>query len=159
MMGGFFQVFCSFFSGILTTLAIPNEIFHFGSFPLGMTALIPLYIAAKSAKSYKNAAGIFALDALVTHIFSSFWLANFKDFAVFTLGASALGTACIEAMAGCLFFAPFAKPTEILQKKTCFQKTPLKISCDFSSPEFRVFWFASVRVVYEWAKSTGFLAY
>ena len=159
MIGGFFQVFCSFFSGILTTLAIPNEIFHFGSVVFGMTALIPLYIAAKSAKSYKNAAGIFALDALVTHIFSSFWLANFKDFAVFTLGASALGTACIEAMAGCIFFAPFGNPAGIVQKEIHLKKIQLKFSCDFSSPEFRVFWFACVRVVYEWAKSTGFLAY
>lgn len=159
MMGGFFQVFCSFFSGILTALAIPNEIFHFGSPIFGMTALIPLYIAAKGAKSYKNAAGIFALEALVTHMLSSFWLANFKDFAIFTLGASALGTACIEAMAGCLFFAPFGKPAGILQRKIRIQKSQSNFSCDFSSPEFRVFWFASVRVVYEWAKSTGFLAY
>lgn len=164
MMGGIFQVFCSFFSGILTALAIPNEIFHFGSPIFGMAALIPLYFAAKSAKSYKNAAGIFALDALATHIFSSFWLANFKNFAIFTLGASALGTACIEAMAGCLFFAPFGKPAEILQNKNRPQKISfnfkfLKLSCEFSSQEFRVFWFASVRVVYEWAKSTGFLAY
>lgn len=124
-----------------------------------MTALIPLYIAAKSANSYKNAAGIFALDALVTHILSSFWLANFKDFAIFTLGASAIGTACIGAMAGCLFFAPFGKSIGILQKSNRLQKFRFKISCDFSSREFRVFWFASTRIVYEWAKSTGFLAY
>lgn len=124
-----------------------------------MTALIPLYIAAKSANSYKNAAGIFALDALVTHILSSFWLANFKDFAIFTLGASAIGTACIGAMAGCLFFAPFGKSIGILQKSNRLKKFRFKISCDFSSREFRVFWFASTRIVYEWAKSTGFLAY
>lgn len=180
-MGGFFQVFCSFFSGILTALALPNELFHFGSAVFGMAALAPLYIAAKSAKSYKNAAALFALDALTTHLLSSFWLANFKDFAVFTLGASALGTACIEAMAGCLFFAPFAQSAEALQKKNRLQAIPFmrtfpltqkspfaisfvqklrrNVSFDFSSPEFRVFWFACTRVVYEWAKSTGFLAY
>ncbi len=159
-MNAFFQVFCAIFSGILTSLAIPNEMLHFGSVAFGMTALIPLYFAAKEAKSYKNAAALFALDAFTTHLLSSFWLANFKDFAIFTLGASAIGTACIGARAGCLFFAPFKTPKIISQRKNLRKMTSIQVAR--LSPEninFRVFYFACTRVVYEWAKSTGFLAY
>ncbi len=130
-----FNICCAVFSGILSALAIPNEIFYFGSPFFGFAALIPLYIAANRTSSYKETALLFAIDALATHLLSSYWLANFKDFAIFTLGASALVTLCIEAMAGCLFFC--------LNRKNIF--SPLV--------------FASVRVVYEWAKSTGFIAY
>ncbi len=159
-MNVFFQVFCALFSGILTSLAIPNEMFHFGSPIFAAVALVPLYIAVREARSYKSAAALFALDALITHLLSSFWLANFKDFAIFTLGASAFGTACIEAMAGCLFFAPFKKAQGISRKQIRAQGTSLP-SAAFSSQNinFTIFWFASARVVYEWAKSTGFLAY
>ena len=95
---------------------------------------------------------MFAIDALSTHLLSSYWLANFKDFAIFTLGASAFGTACIEAMAGCLFFFPFAGGRDgganliVESKRVSFEP-------------YKPLHFAAVRVVYEWAKSTGFLAY
>ena len=155
----FFQVFCAVFSGILTAIAIPNEIFHFGSALFAFFALVPLYMAAKSARSYKNAALIFALDALTTHLLSSYWLANFKNFAAFTLGASAFGTACIEAMAGCVFFFPFAKN----QGRRFYLMEEPQASVpgffDFSLEPYSPLHFALVRVIYEWAKSTGFLAY
>lgn len=147
-----FQVVCALFSGILSALAMPNEIFHFGSTVIGFFALVPLYFAVKKAKSYKVCALLFAIDALSTHLLSSYWLANFKDFAIFTLGASAFGTACIEAMAGCIFFFPFAGGRDgganliIENKRVSFEP-------------YRPLHFAAVRVVYEWAKSTGFLAY
>ena len=159
-MNVFFQGFCAIFSGILTSLAIPNELFHFGSALFGIFALVPLYIAAREAKSYKNAAALFALDAFTTHLLSSFWLANFRDFAIFTLGASAFGTACIGAMAGCLFFAPFKNPQAISRKKISRQMIHIQaVSLLPEKINFRVLYFACTRVVYEWAKSTGFLAY
>ena len=144
-----FQVICALFSGIMSALSMPNEIFHFGSPVIAFFALVPLYLAVKKAKSYKVCALLFAIDALATHLLSSYWLANFKDFAIFTLGASAFGTACIEAMAACLFFFPFAGTEPGLKiggKKRCMEA-------------FRPLHFAAVRVAYEWAKSTGFLAY
>ncbi len=144
-----FQVICALFSGMLTALAIPNELFHTGVPALGFLALAPLYAAVKKAKTYKGAALLFALDALSAHLLSSYWLANFKDFAVFTLGASALGTACIEAMAGCLYFFPFAGQKKVLGAGN------FQLGLDAARPLH----FAAVRVVYEWAKSTGFLAY
>ena len=121
-------------------------------------ALAPLYIAAKNARSYKECALLFAVDALSCHLLSSYWLANFKDFAIFTLGASAMGTACIEAMAGCLFFFPYAGNSS--KKGLDFDKSSINICGKtlFCEP-YRILHFAIVRAVYEWAKSTGFLAY
>lgn len=148
-----FQVFCALFSGILTALAIPNEFCHTGSALIAFAALAPLYMAAKSSTTYKRTALLFAVDALSCHLFSSYWLANFKDFAVFTLGASAFGTACIEAMAGCIFFFPFAKGADGERGRFYIEKKP------FSYEPYRILHFAAVRVIYEWAKSTGFLAY
>ena len=144
-----FQVICALFSGIMSALSMPNEFLAFGSPVIAFFALVPLYLAVKKARSYKVAVLLFAIDALATHLLSSYWLANFKDFAIFTLGASAFGTACIEAMAGCLFFFPFAGTEPGLKiggEKRCFEA-------------FRPLHFAAVRVAYEWAKSTGFLAY
>lgn len=137
-----FQVICALFSGIMSALSMPNELFRFGSPVIGFFALVPLYLAVKKAKSYKVCGLLFAIDALSTHLMSSYWLANFKDFAIFTLGASALGTACIEAMAACLFFFPFKEGTD-----------------DGRYEAYRPLHFAAVRAAYEWAKSTGFLAY
>lgn len=156
-----FQVFCAVFSGILSALAMPNELFTFGSTAIAFASMAPLYIAAKSSSSYKRTALLFAIDAFVCHMLSSYWLANFKDFAVFTLGASAFGTSCIEAMAGCIFFFQFAQSSKNrplegpLACNSCFyiEKRPF-----FFEP-YRIFHFAAVRVIYEWAKSTGFLAY
>ncbi len=150
-----FQVICAIFSGILSALAMPNEFLAFGSPVIGFFALLPLYLAVKKARSYKVCALLFALDALATHLLSSYWLANFKDFAVFTLGASAFGTACIEAMAGCLFFFPFCKGGRVDggRAKLAIGKA------FFDAESLRPLLFAAVRAAYEWAKSTGFLAY
>ena len=154
----FFQVFCAVFSGILSALAIPNELFHLGSPLFAFIALAPLYIAAQKARSYKGCALIFAVDALTCHLLSSYWLANFKDFAAFTLGASAFGTACIEAMAGCLFFFPFAPDGGKRPLFTDDSSIYIAKRRVFFAP-YRALCFAAVRVAYEWAKSTGFLAY
>lgn len=155
----FFQVFCAVFSGILSALAIPNELFHFGSTIFAFAALAPLYFAARSAKTFRAAALIFAVDALTTHLLSSYWLANFKDFAVFTLGASAFGTACIEAMAGCLYFFPFSARNGRLLQLSQDSTIYINKSRSFAFEPYRALHFALVRVIYEWAKSTGFLAY
>lgn len=156
----FFQVFCAVFSGILSALAIPNELFNKGSPLFAFVALVPLYMAAKSANSFKKTALLFALDALSCHLLSSYWLANFKDFAVFTLGASAFGTACIEAMAGCIFFFPFSqRGGRQLEQGSPIKPPLLIVNKSFSFEPYRILHFALVRVIYEWAKSTGFLAY
>ena len=56
-------------------------------------SIIPFYIVIRSAKNYKTAFWMGFIQIITTHLCSSFWLAYFKDFAIFTLGASAVATA------------------------------------------------------------------
>lgn len=151
-MNRFLQVFCVFFSSLIFSLSIPNRFLTFGSVILGMTALIPQYIAIANCKNYKEAVFCNALQIFIVHVLSSFWLANFRDFALFTLGASALGTACIGAFFGSVLFFPYAARPELSNGSD-------NITGRQFSPSFRILYFASVWTVWEWVKSNGFLGY
>lgn len=140
----FLQVFLSFFSSVLLSLAIPNELFKIGCPLFALFALVPLYIAISRSKSYKEAFWLSFLHGGLVHLFSSFWLKNFQGMALFTLGASLLGTAFIEGIIGWFLFFPFSQKNRVLPGIFILIK---------------IFWFTGVYVVYEWCKSTGFLAY
>lgn len=150
-MNNFLQVFSVIFSATLTSLAIPNEIFLLGSPFIALFALIPLYFAIKNATSFKNSALLMALHTFLVHILSSFWLAFFKDFALFTLGASALGTAFVGSFFGFFLYLPFQKKSSL--SENAYNK--------FFSLPARIFWFTGVYILYEWTKSStlSFLAY
>ncbi|QTQ11666.1 apolipoprotein N-acyltransferase [Treponema parvum] len=178
-MNLFLQVFCSLFSALLCALAIPNEFLTFGSPFLGLIALIPHYLAVSKSASFKNAVFLNALQVMAVHLISSFWLANFRDFAIFTLGASAAGTACIGAFFGWILFFPYAKPRTAEKCAPCAKKwgifakmrRPYVKTCaaenvlsrrgikKISYPSFRVLYFSAVWVTWEWVKSNGFLGY
>lgn len=146
------QVFCALFSGIIEGAAIPNELFLHGSPLLALFSAVPLYTALYRAKSYRESFLLFFIQTLTVHLISSFWLANFRDFALFTLGASAVGTACEGGIVGIIFHAlpSLYSRTEVLQE-TAGKRA-------FASPA-RILWFASCMLAYEWFKSIGFLAY
>ncbi len=146
------QVFCVIFSGLMETSAIPNEFFLLGSPFIALFSLFPIYIILYKAKSYKASFLYMALHALTVHITSSFWLANFRDFAFFTLGASALGTAAEAGLIGIIFhiFPGQYKKSFFLEENA--GKHSFAIFC-------RIFWFISIWISWEWLKSTGFLAY
>ncbi|MCR5172632.1 MAG: apolipoprotein N-acyltransferase [Treponema sp.] len=143
----FLQVFCSLFSGLLLSAAIPNEFLKLGNPLLAIVSLVPLYIAIRRARSFKGAFWCCFLHGGFTHLLSSFWLGNFQGFAAFTLGASLVGTAFIEGFTGLFIYLPFSK-THLTQNSNDGFLVPL-----------RIFWFSAVYLVYEWCKSTGFLAY
>ena len=108
-MSNFLQVFRVIFSAILVSLAIPNEFFLLGCPYITLVSLIPLYIAIAECRSYRSAFRLGALHTFSVHLFSSFWLAFFKDFAIFTLGASALGTGLIGGILGRMLYVPYAR--------------------------------------------------
>ena len=140
----FLQVFSVFFSSVLLSLAIPNEIFKTGCPVFALFALVPLYIAISRTESYRQAFFLSFLHGGLVHLFSSFWLKNFQGMALFTLGASLLGTAFIEGILGWFLYFPFSKKNRNLPGLFTL---------------IRVFWFPAVYVIYEWCKSTGFLGY
>ena len=147
-------IFSSVFSGFMLSAAIPNEFYLFGCPVFTLFAFIPLYLIFNKIKDFKLAFTAFFIQTLTTHLISSFWLAYFKDFAIFTLGASALGTACIGGAFGLYFFLPYY--TSGAQNK--LNENALKLPL-MQSPFFRVLYFAAIYTLYEWAKSSGFLGY
>ncbi len=147
-------IFSSLFSGFMLSAAIPNEIYLFGCPFFTLAAFIPLYLIFNKIKNFRTAFLAFFLQTLTTHLVSSFWLAYFKDYAIFTLGASALGTACIGGAFGLFFFIPYY--TSRCQNK--LNEYSLKFSLR-SSPVFRILYFSVIYTLYEWVKSSGFLGY
>ncbi|WP_428770142.1 apolipoprotein N-acyltransferase [Treponema sp. HNW] len=150
-MRRFLQVFSVIFSAIITAFAVQNEFLPFGSPFLGLFALVPLYLSLSKSVSFKEAGVLNALYMLFTHVLTSFWLGYFKDFAVFTLGATALFYTVTGYFLGTLFFAPFY----ITRKTALEEKAGLKPL----NSVIRIFLFAALWTMYEWRKSTGFLAY
>lgn len=148
------QISFSLLSGILLAMAIPNEFILFGSPFLGLLALIPHYISLNSCKTLRRSVLLCFIQCLVTHFLSSFWLGFFKDFAIFTLGASAFGTAGIHSAFGFFFFLPFFIKSDRDKKGflSILNKT-------VSTKPFRIFWFSAVYTVWEFVKSIGFLGY
>ena len=147
------QVFYSVFSGLLLTLGIPNELFLLGNPFYAFIAIIPYYIAIKKARNYSQAFILGFIQVLTTHLCSSFWLAYFKDFAIFTLGASAAATACIGGLMALFMYLPFSR-------KERPEISDFSIIKPFSEDSaFRIIYFASLYTLYEWVKSSGFLGY
>ena len=139
-MNTFLQVFYAFFSSLLQTTAIPNEFFLQGCPIIGLFCLAPLYVSAQSTTTYRQSFFCFAIQTGAVHALSSFWLGFYRDFAIFTLGASSLGTAVIGGFFGLFFFGAH----RFLRK----------------NPAFSPIFFALLWTSWEWLKSNfGFLAY
>ena len=146
------QVFYSLLSGCILSLGIPNNFYLYGIPAAGLFSAAPLYIAINTSKSYKSAFLCGYVQTAVCHLLSSFWLGNFRGFAVFTLGASLVGTGFIGGFISLVSYFPtlYSRKSERLEEDS--GNLPFKIP-------FRILWFTAVYVIYEWCKSTGFLAY
>ncbi len=146
------QVFYSLLSGCILSLGIPNNLYLYGIPVAGLFSAAPLYIAINTSKSYKTAFLCGYIQAAVCHLLSSFWLGNFRGFAVFTLGASLAGTGFIGGFISFVSYFPilYSRKSENLEENS--EKSLFKIP-------FKILWFTFVYVIYEWCKSTGFLAY
>ena len=139
-------------SGILLALSVPNELLQYGSFILGMIALIPHFVALEKSKNLKQAVILCFIQSLTAHLLSSYWLTFSKEFALFTLGASALGTAVLHS-----FFAPLFRLPSYIKSFSNSDNSPV---IEFlHSNTFKAIWLASVYTVWEFVKSSGYLAY
>ncbi|NLM00109.1 MAG: apolipoprotein N-acyltransferase [Treponema sp.] len=145
------QVFFALFSSIILSLAIQNEFIPFGSPFLGLFALVPLYYAISQSTSYAQAGLLFGIQISFTNIFSSFWLGFFRGFAIFTLGGTSVAYFIFGLVFGRIAYIPFAKNAVKTLRRTSGN--------EFSDIFIRIFHFATVWTLYEWFKSSGFLAY
>lgn len=151
-MSRFLQIFCTVLSASLIALSIPNEVLVFGSPLIGLIALYPFYIAMNRSSSLWESFYLCFIHGALTHLLSSFWLGNFAGFAIFTLGASDLGTGFFEGFFSLGFYFP------ILFRAKSQRLNFIAGKMHFLIP-FRIFWFTSLYVIWEYCKSTGFLAY
>ena len=133
IISSFLAVLCS---ATLLSLGIPNEYLHFGSAFFGIIALIPLYTAFCNNRIRRRAAWMFGSMMAIVHLFSSFWLAYFENFAIFTLGASTVAYFFLGFLFGYWFYYAM--------------KLPLRL---------RPFAFAGLWTLWEWFKGSGFVAY
>lgn len=152
-MGSILQVFYSIFSGILLSLAIPNEIFLLGCPVITLFALIPFYMAIKNSKSYGHAFLCGLLQVGVCHLCSSFWLGKFESYAYFTLGGSAFAEAGIGGFFGLFLYLPYSRN----KKNELYDFSASKPF--YKGPAFKAIYFATVYTMYEWVKSSGYLGY
>ncbi|MGP1594248.1 MAG: apolipoprotein N-acyltransferase [Treponema sp.] len=123
-------------SAVLLSLGIPNEFFYNGSVFFGVVAFIPLYTGLYMSKSRKMTAFMYGMMVSCVHLCSSFWLVHFQDFAIFTLGASTVAYFFLGLPFGSVLFS--------------IKRLPVQL---------RAFAFAGIIVLWEWFKSSGFLAY
>lgn len=140
-------------SAVLLALGIPNAFFPLGCPFAGFISLVPLYISLYQANSFKTAGLKVSLHFGCVHLMSSFWLANFGDYAIFTLGATALAYFLAGFVFGQILYIPFF----FSKKRQAFLKEASGLS-PFSSC-LRILLFTAVWTFHEWFKSIGFLAY
>ncbi len=154
--------------------SISNELNSFGSPFLALFCLVPLYLAIFRAKSYAEAFLVAAIQILTVHLASSFWLANFHGYAVFTLGASALGTAfeggiCAGVFAYGLVSLTEGRKARLLEEggslgieesgRICVLKGRFMRFARQHLVAVRILFFTFIWVFWEWLKSTGDMAY
>ena len=133
VISSFLAVLCS---AVLLSLGISNEYLHFGSALFGIIALIPLYTAFCISPTRRRTAWMFGAMIALVHLCSSFWLAYFENFAIFTLGASTVAYFFLGFLFGHWFYYAM--------------KLPLRL---------RPFAFAGLWTLWEWFKGSGFVAY
>lgn len=123
-------------SAVLLSIGIPNEFFYSGSVFFGVIAFIPLYTGLYLSTSRRSTAVMYGIMVSCVHVCSSFWLVHFQDFAIFTLGASTVAYFFLGLPFGSVLFS--------------IKRLPVQL---------RAFAFAGIIVLWEWFKSSGFLAY
>ena len=78
------------FSALLLALALPNDLFPYGSPLFGVLALAPLLAAVYRTGSYAGAARLGVVFGAASSIATNFWLVFFQSFSVWTLGGVTL---------------------------------------------------------------------
>lgn len=91
----------SLFSAVLLALALPNELWLFGNPVLAPLALVPLFLSMRGVRRYAVAARLGLLFGGVSTLIINYWLVNFGDFSVWTLGGVTLGFVGFTALLGC----------------------------------------------------------
>ena len=116
---------------------------------------MPFYLALRSARTFRRAGLLTGLHFGLMQLLSSFWLGNFKDFAIFTVGGPTIAYAIEGLIYGRFFHAALnfldCSPEEAALQDASFRGAGKTLK--------RIFFFAAIYSIWEWVKSVGFLAY
>ncbi len=128
---------CAAASGVLLAAALPNEFIPYGTPLIAPIALIPLFYALLNSRRLRDSVRIGVIFAVISTGLSNYWLANFGEFAVWTIGGPIIGYSLYNSL---LF--------PVLQR---ILQAPARSE--------RVFVAAAAWAGYEFLKSVGFLGY
>ncbi len=123
-------------SALLLPLALPSDLYAHGNPLVGLVALAPLLAGLASAPSFRSASAAGALFGAVSTFLTHYWLLFFQEFSVWTVSGVVLGYACYHALLG-----PILRGVALRLKGV----RPLAL--------------AAAWTVYEYVKSSGFLAF
>jgi apolipoprotein N-acyltransferase len=123
-------------SAVLLPLALPNELFLDGNPLLGLFCLSFYFYALYHAPSFKFASFLGLIFGCYSTVIANYWLVNFGEFSVWTLGGTTVGYMLYNALLAPIIYG-FAK----------------------IKPRYRAFLIAAVWALYEYLKSSGFLGY
>ncbi|TVR91335.1 MAG: apolipoprotein N-acyltransferase [Spirochaetaceae bacterium] len=128
---------CAAASGILLAVALPNEFIPYGTPLIAPIALIPLFYALLHSRRRRDSVRIGVIFAVISTGLSNYWLANFGEFAIWTIGGPIIGYSLYNSLL-------FPVLQRILQGPARGE---------------RVFVAAAAWAGYEFLKSVGFLGY
>lgn len=123
-------------SSLTVFLAVPNELFIYGNWILGLICLTPLFVALILAPDRGIAGYLGLLFGVLTTVLSYYWLAFFQDFSIWTITGTSLGYALYF-----LVFFPFIKRFTA------------------ASPAYRPIILAAAWTVFEYFKTAGYLGF
>lgn len=123
-------------SAVAFSAALPNEFVHYGSPLVGLVALVPLYAAFRISPDMATAVRSGAVFGAISTMLSNYWLANFGEFSVWTLGGPTLGYIGYNMLLATILYTLMRLPSR-----------------------FRPLAFTAAWTGYELLKSIGYLGY
>ena len=144
-------------SALLLALALPNDLFPYGSPLFGVLALAPLLAAVYRTRGYAGAARLGVIFGAASSIASNFWLIFFQSFSVWTLGGVTLAYVAYFALLAPLLRFVAGVPRGLpggLPDAPCRAVTPGGMPRAYRPIAVAVLW-----TLYEFLKSSGYLGY
>jgi apolipoprotein N-acyltransferase len=84
-------IILTLFSALLLPLAVPNDLFPYGSPLLGFICLAPFFISLTLAPSFRFSALLGVIFGFITTVFAYYWLQYFGEYSFWTLGGTTFG--------------------------------------------------------------------
>lgn len=126
-------------SAVLFAAALPNEVWLFGNPLFAPIALAGYYLALRGLNRYRTAARLGLLFGAVSTVLVNYWLVNFGDFSVWTLGGVTLGFVGFHSLLSCYLLWALKRPVAL---------RPLVVAVVWTAYEYLV---ANGYLGYPWA--------